>query len=195
MRIFLFLYPIREYIDNLLKNWLLFSYNGHKVEEINEIIRVRYREQDFQIWWVVFSDRDDLSQPDFGRVYEFIEIQPQDVIVPCGVDFETHCQKRLYPNFTQIVSQLPQNLEKLVVAGFHQWDCVDKTAAAAHKRGINVFVDEDLTEHFFPGVGLGLIPLVRQNWSLTEIMGEHDEIWIDFALENRKDKPWFTQKP
>ncbi|MFC1697945.1 hypothetical protein ACFL1H_06405 [Nanoarchaeota archaeon] len=82
-------------------------------------------------------------------------------------------------------------IEKVVIGGFHQFDCVDKLAEFNYNLGIDTFVDEDTTELFFARVIDPGVPLIRENWSLKEL-GVGDK-YYDFVKESRKDKPWMVQ--
>lgn len=194
MKVYLFLYPIKEYIYSLLLMWPTFSFHEHQPSEINRLIRARYRDRGFQIWWLLFSDPDDPGKPDLTRIFEDMDIREEDILLPCGVNFQDHVKKRLYPSSDRIVNQLPDGIEELVVGGFHQEDCVDRVAACAYSRGLPTFVDEDTTEHFFPRTGLhGEIPAIRDEFTLSALGFEED--WMKYILENRQNRPWMTQKP
>ena len=174
--------------------WSSFSFYEHQPGEINRLIRARYRERGYQIWWLLFSDLSDPEKPDLTRIFGDIDIREEDTLLPCGATFKDHVRKRLYPSSEKVVDQLPDGIEELVLGGFHQEDCVDKVAACAHSRGIPTFVDEDTTEHFFPRTGLhGDIPDTREEFTLSALGIEED--WVEFVLDNRQDRPWLTQKP
>ena len=113
------------------------------------------------------------------------------------MDFETHIKKRKdrtypYPDNSFILNQIPFE-SHLVVSGFHVWDCVDKFARYAYEKGLNVLVDEDLTE-FLAGRILGLL---GRDFNLTtypsinpkEIKG----IPFELFMRAREGKPRFFQ--
>src|SRR3990167_5442236 len=148
MKIFLFLYPIKAYVNACLEQFF-FLRNGYDPARFSQLIDRRYRRRNYQLVWVLFSHPDDSSQPDRSLLSEIFEISPQDQVIACGVSFRLHCEKEIYPNPAEIIDKLPTSVEELVVGGFHQWDCVDKLACFAYKSGIPTQVDEDTTQFFF----------------------------------------------
>ncbi len=196
MKVYLFLYPIKEYIYSLLLMWPTFSFNEHQASEINRLIRARYRERGYQIWWLLFSDPNDLEKPDLTRIFDGMNILEGDTLIPCGITFQDHISKKLYADSERVVDRLPKDIEELVLGGFHQGDCVDKVAACAYSRGTPTFVDEDTTEYFFSRTGsMGDIPTLREEFRVSELTSERDKTWINWILERRRNKPWLTQKP
>src|SRR3989344_3770814 len=97
----------------------------------------------------------------------------------------------LYPDEEQIISQLGK-IELLRVGGFHTYDCCSRVARRAYEKGMDVLVDEDLTQ-FFPLVfehshfKIDDYPLVNPR---DEIIRQH--LW-ELFLANRRNKPWFIQ--
>ena len=70
------------------------------------------------------------------------------------------------------------------------WDCVQKTAEAAHDLGIDVLVDEDLTEFFGSsmkkaGFDMNYFPSLN----LRDLAGRY----FEHAMKVRKSKPWLYQ--
>ena len=64
-------------------------------------------------------------------------------------EFSQLCGKEMYPNFSKIVSQLDvKKDDKVVVCGFHCFDCVYKLANEIYKVNKNIIIDSDLTELF-----------------------------------------------
>lgn len=121
-------------------------------------------------------------------VAEEINIKPTDKILSSGIPF-VFMRYHKYPEPAYILSQLPQDLEQLVIGGFHQWDCVDKVAQTAYEKGIPIIVDEDTTEIFFKGGSSKLsTPLIRENFT-SELSG----FFLEYAREVRLKKPWFAQ--
>jgi len=80
-------------------------------------------------------------------VSNVINLQPEDKTLKIGVDFKIHTAEKTYPDPNNILSQFGE-ATIIRVAGFHLWDCVEKLAKCAHEIGLNVLVDEDLTELF-----------------------------------------------
>ena len=183
-----FLYPIKEYLEYEIERhyYIVDPHSQEPFTEkyfsvLNKTINLRYRRKGFGINWVVFSDR-----PVFRRVYT----EPTDRIIPVDVSFEAHTSKKLYPSEETILDQIPGG--GLVVTGFHMWDCVEKVARRAHEGGIDVLVDEDLTE-FFSGIVAFDSERDLQNYpsyNPREERGSH----FDLFMEARKNKPWLWQE-
>lgn len=193
MKIFLFLYPIREYVDACLDQ-TFFLQNGYKPERFGRLIDARYRKRGYNIVWVLFSDQQDVTKPDLSQISEIFQIKQGDQIISCGVSFELHCSKWIYPDPKGILSHLPDGIEELAVGGFHQWDCVDKIARCAYDNGTPTRVDEDTTQFFFHITSTeGQIPFIRRRSTLRKSFARFGEHWVELARKSRKAKPWFEQ--
>ena len=110
------------------------------------------------------------------------------------MDFKTHTTKKSdgkysYPNQNFILNKLGET-QKIIIAGFHMWDCVQKLAKSAYKRGIDTLVDEDLTEFF--------------SWRISDkdfIIDKYPtynprkyrEESFNIFMKARKNKPWLWQ--
>ena len=193
MKVFLFLYPIREYVNACIENFRCFEHHGCDPKRLNQVIAARYRAKGYQVGWLFFSDPGEPLLADLTRTSEHIRIEAEDSVFACGVSFDDHVANKTYPDLDPIVARLPRPIEYLVLGGFHQNDCVDKVASAAHSKGIPTFVDEDTTEFFFTS-GSRKIPLVRRRFTLRGF-GVTNPTFVGLILEQRKDKPWFTQEP
>ena len=190
MKEFLFMYPVSDYINWEIRNgsWLSktkIPYRRFYKEMINKTINQRYRENGFGINFAIFNN---------GSISNIIDLQKSDKVVEVGLDFETHCSKKIYPKSNFIMESLgltPQNTEHLRIAGFHMWDCVEKIAKKAYEQGFDTLVDEDLTE-FFSG------RLRDQNFRTNryptfrprELNGEQFRSF----MEARKERPWLWQE-
>lgn len=189
MNQYLFLFPINEYFRACMDFFELFEIKGHKPTELIDVIHARYKNKDFGINWLLFSQEEDLSKPDLSQVPDYLKIN-EDKILTAGVSFKKHISEKKYANSDYVLDQLPSH-KKLVVGGFHQWDCVDRIAKRSYQRGIETLVDEDTTELFFGGQALYGIPLIRTDWSLKGLgISEHA---CEFVKRQRKNKPWFVQ--
>lgn len=187
---YLFLFPIEEYFKSYLRDNRIFNLPGHP-SELVKIIDARYRNKGYGINWLLFSQKKDLSKPDLSQVPECINIQKQDGILVAGVSFDDHVSKKVYADSDYVLDQLLVH-KRLVVGGFHQFDCVDRLARRSYERGVDTFVDEDTTNLFFMSRRIQEIPLIRERWSLKEL-GMNEGLFLKIAKENRKDKPWFVQ--
>ncbi|MGM5488181.1 MAG: hypothetical protein ACQESG_04495 [Nanobdellota archaeon] len=76
----------------------------------------------------------------------------------------------------------------LRLGGFHLWDCVERVAKRAYNRGLDVLVDEDLTELFTSRMQL---PEFRTDRYPCYRAPEHP--YYQEFLHQRKGKPWLWQ--
>ncbi len=173
---FLFLYPIVEYFNAE-------SFIDYNARILNRCIDVRYRKKGFNINYAIFDD---------CEVSDIVELQPSDRIIKVGIDFSSHTQDMLYPSPDEILKQLNGGVKQLIIAGFHLWDCVTKLARKAYENGLNVMVDEDLTE-LFP------IRLKDPNF-INNLAGyptfnplKLNAGFLDAFKRARKNKPWMWQ--
>lgn len=189
---FVFLYPIPEYIDNSIKNASFhLDDTGKRLfrEEyknaLNSCIDLRYRGRGFEIIYANFLSH---------KISDIVGILPSDRIIDTGLDFKTHTTKRkdntyLYPDENYILNNIGDS-ERLVVSGFHMWDCVERLAKKAYKKGMDVLVDEDLTE-FLPSriqdssFRLDAYPSFNPRNSERGFFQEF--------MEARKQRPWLWQ--
>jgi len=198
---FLFLYPIREYIDREITDAPddLFA-----LERFNEIIDARYRQCGYQINWLLFSVESRPNIPDLSLIDPRIRIHAKDRIISAGLSRERH-RKYIYPSCKKILVQLNPASE-LVLGGFHQTDCVDKIARAAHHNGLVVIVDEDTTDQFFKTARLQRIPPVmrtREEYAIDfrALLESMDNVFshemtaraIQEHYAERGQKPWLVQ--
>ena len=163
---------------------------------------IRQRYPDFQLIYIMFSENENTEKPDMSRLWQGISIEEKDIIGACGVSFDQHYQEEAYPNPERIISFCPCPIDKLVIVGFHLWDCVGKVAKYAHKQGIEVVVDEDLTELFFRkatdhrGVpSSSLIPSSQKESvekDRKELMDSNPYL-LELVLKMRKERPWLAK--
>jgi len=196
---FLFCYPIEEYInvpiDWWCKPWQLFRKKGGKIKQFDNLIDKRYRKNGWKINWLMFSDEKDESKPDMSRTSKYFKTHKEDRILVAGMGFDKHIKTEKYPDENFILEQIPIP-DKLIIGGFHATSCINKLAAAAYKKGIDVWVDEDVTELFFTTTGLlGVIPIKRKKSRMKELLelGTLTPATVEFMKRDRKKKPWFEQ--
>lgn len=147
MKIFLYLFPIKEFTEM----FLLDDYS--RVNEIlailNSTINKRYRKKGYQIVFALYPDKE---------LYG-VEKAENDKIIYTDITFEEACaydeNSKLKDNFTPkfpseeyILEQLGF-IDTLVVGGYHAMSCVKRVAEVALKQGIDTLVDLDLTDLFF----------------------------------------------
>lgn len=186
MDTFLFLYPIREYFLVWASRFGLEISEGRiDPSKLGAIIDERYRKGGYRVIWVMFRGE---NGPDLDHLSEHVTIRARDLVIAADVTFKEMLRRR-YPDPAFILSQLPSPVGRLVIGGFHMWDCVDKLAAFAHQIGFNVIVDEDTTELFFSS--LSEIPLVRNRSCLADYLREP---YLEMAKQARAGEPWLVQE-
>ncbi|MBS3078816.1 isochorismatase family protein [Candidatus Pacearchaeota archaeon] len=123
-------------------------------------------------------------------------MQPTDQIIYVGIDAETHRTPNAdehypYPKSDFIMNQLG-NVGRLVVSGFHLHSCVKKVARRAFLRGINVLVDEELTELFpFNLKQASFRPDTYPSINPFDII-KYPEM-LEYFIRKRKRQPWLYQ--
>ena len=200
MKSLLVLYPIQPYADALVSKKESPEIKIKYAQIYQRLMFKRY--PDFQLIWMMFSEPQLPEKPDTSQLWQGISIKKDDIVRACGISFNEHCEKKLYPNPETILDACPQPIEKLVIGGFHFWDCVEKVAKCAHGQGINVLVDDDLTEFFFLKVrNRRGIPSPSRIPSLQEKSLEKDRKkyiksggprQLERVREARRKNPWLT---
>jgi len=152
---------------------------------LNSCIDERYRREGFDIAYAVF---------DGSPVSDVIDLQPSDTVFEVGLDVETHRTKKVngelaYPNQDHILDQL-NGASILRIGGFHMWDDVEKLARRAHERGLDVLVDEDLTE-LFAGRLKG--PDFKIDQYPTHNPRKQGALMSEMFMKAREGKPWLWQ--
>jgi len=198
MKTLLILYPI-EPITRVLIGWP--EMKEEKIETVRlyqKLMQERYK--DFQRVYVFFSEPGNRRKPDLSQVSEGFSMNGQDIIGACGVAFENHCKNRVYPKGKDILKLCPEPIDELVVAGFHFWDCVNRVARYAWRKGVNVSVDEDLTEFFFfdardrQGRPCLNIPISKE----ASVERRREQLrragpgYLEGARKARRNKPWMN---
>ena len=135
-QLLLFLYPVEEYFVNQTGWREAFAFRRDYATALHETIEKRYRANGFCVSWVLFPD---------VRPSELAPIELRDQLITVDVPFNQSPSTYRYASQEIIFAALPA-VSHVRVAGFHLWDCVQRTAREAHRRGIDTLVDEDLTE-------------------------------------------------
>lgn len=184
---FVFLYPIPEYMEAAIGSYGRHSpaFRRRWKTSLNASIDQRYRQNDFGINFVIF---------DGHTTSDVVDIRPTDRVIEAGVDFATHIKKQpdgshIYPDPGRVLDVLT-GVTELRVGGFHLWDCVEKTTIAAYERGIDVLVDEDLTEIF------GLVmrrSSFRPDTYPTFKPRSMGKVEFELFMMPRKGRPWLWQ--
>lgn len=162
------------------------SFKPYYSKKLNSCIHHRYRLNSYSIVYALL---------DGSQISDVIKIQSTDRIINVGMDAKTHRTKASngkypYPDQDHILDQLIP-VDNLRIGGFHMWDCVEKLARIAYERGINVLVDEDLTEFF-------VSRLKDRDFRIktypTYNARKHLGNMLDIFIEARKNKPWLWQE-
>ena len=189
------MYPIEEFFDSIWKHRkTCFQADGYSPKRIDEIIQARYRDKGYEVYWLLFSAEHIMEEPNISRIKsDIFTVYPNDNVISAGVSFSLHVNCKVYPDAEYILSQLPDDIESLAIGGFHLDDCVDFLASVAHKKQINVKVDEDVTDFFFAITILcGLIPLIREKYPTLDEMEVYPHK-REMIIRYRKKRPWLPK--
>lgn len=202
MKIFLFLYPIKPYIEHEVRNWFWRDKNIDPLCRLNELVEIRYRQRGYRIFWLVFSVHGHRKKIDQQLISPRIVIKEQDQIIPAGVFWHSHTckelKKHIYPSPAHILQQLPTNTKEISIGGFHQYDCVGRVARYVYRHSIPVMVDEDLTDYYFKRMRAEKnIPDTREEYT-AEAFGvlnttDDNQYHRERIIEVRHRQPWFAQ--
>lgn len=151
-KIFLYLYPIKEYTsmflfsnDELYDNWNI----KRPLPILNECIQKRYRDNYYQVVFVLYPDKDIfgiIPKSEDKVIYTDVTFKEFSAIDEIGKMKKDFVPK--YPNSKLLIEQLG-DIDKLVVGGYHAQDCVQKVAQTAFDLGIETLIDLDMTDYFF----------------------------------------------
>ncbi len=191
MKTFVFLYPVTKFVAACVEQSSLFREGRHSPWELNRLIGIRYRERGYQIAWIVFSRYGQGSCPEWNWIAGEFDFRGQDRVIPCGIPLEAMVSKRQYPHWGRILTAIGRP-ELLVIGGFHQFDCVDRLARAAHRHSLRVFVDEDLTELFFAHTHLEGYPPC-DDFSFSAQTAMRDTNLLAHHRRIRSARPWLLQ--
>jgi len=193
LKVFIFLYPFYDYINLLIG---LDSYQSepltprqreylikqHNPWYINDLIRERYRKNGYKVAWLFQgTNRDNIE---LCEKSQFIEILADDILAP-SFSWEYKADARSVMGYLSDI--IPGAIERAVLGGYHRWDCVDRFAESLYRFGMDVRVDEDLTEEFFALMRIGGIPLVRTE---PKKLTGFEKYCRQSAV---RGKPWFDQ--
>lgn len=151
-RVFLYLYPIKEYTDMFLfhEDKLYDEWNiDRPLPILNSTINKRYREKGYQIVFALYPDRElyGIEKKENDKiVYTDITFDEASAYDENGKEKSDFVPK--YPNEEYLLQQLGY-VDELVVGGYHFKDCVRRVAEVAMQKGIDSLVDLDLTDLFF----------------------------------------------
>ncbi len=199
MKTVLILYPIQPYVDSEMIGTESSQIKTKYAQIYQDLIRQRY--PGFQAVYLLFSAAADPQRPDLSQLWPGFSINEGEVVGACGLSFQDQCQSRQYPDPQRVIDLCSKPVEKLVIGGFHLWDCVDKVASYAHEQGIDVSVDEDLTQLFFSltrdnrGLPVFKIPVALEE-SLKQVrerLANEGDSGLEHFRAARKARPWLVQ--
>lgn len=139
-KVFLYLYPIQEYMMSSITE------QDEVIKILNKCIQRRYRDNNYDIVFALYPDK---------KIYG-VCAKEEDKIIYTDVSFEeanSNDEKNdkkpdKYPSEKLLIEQLGK-VDKLVVGGFHAQDCVKRVGEYALKTGIDTVIDLDMTDFFF----------------------------------------------
>ncbi len=188
MKEFLYLYPIHKFAGSIIgSRWSNPAERTNIYRRLNEIISYRYRENGYQINWLMFNNFYDHSKPDLTLASQEL-IAPEDKLILAGITFDDLVLRKTYADPAVILTQINSSPEQLVITGFHLWDCVDKIAEKAYHAGISTIVDEDLTELYFWAY-YSSKPILLERQTKLNIPPN----LVEYTRSRRVNKPWLIQ--
>jgi len=150
-KVFLYLYPIKEY-----PSVLTFSneyYESHGWEKpfkvLNECIQKRYREKGYEVIFVTYPDKE---------IYG-VDVKENDMVITTDVTFkeatgydengkEKPIEDVKYPSEEDMMRKVGP-VDHITIGGYHFADCVKRVAEYFYSHGIDTLVDLELTDLFF----------------------------------------------
>ncbi|MDD5054444.1 MAG: hypothetical protein PHG04_03650 [Candidatus Nanoarchaeia archaeon] len=151
MKSFLYLYPIKEYVDYAIMDESFYMDAGQKkdylikCQEINDLIDKYFRQKNYKIIYAHFSNS--LMGDEGASLSEIFNFHETDNFLDVKINF-SDIKKKVYPLESELLESL-MPVEKLVVAGFHCHDCVSRFHQEALRKGIDSFLEKSLTEQYF----------------------------------------------
>ncbi len=161
-----------------------FRYLPNYFRVFNKCVNERYRKENFQINWVSLNN---------APVSQYVETFSKDKIILSGVNYKEKNELSEYPNFSKLINEIG-DCDHLRVGGYMVWDCVSKLAREGYERGLDVLIDEDLTDFFnsrikIPSFRTNVYPSINFKEAYSKVAGFGFE---DF-MSSRRGKPWFYQ--
>ena len=131
-KIFILLFPQSEYIS---------QFDDSKL--FNDCIQKRYIQNGYEFWVVKYKESN----------LGFVSLYP-DRIFDADITFKQStpkfCSDWRYADFKTIARNLTlSGKDKVVLGGFHCYDCVEKLAHEIYELNPSIIVDTDLTEMFW----------------------------------------------
>lgn len=145
MKAFLYMYPIKTYVDFEMKQWQHFKFERYENDYINKVIDSKYRKNGYKVAYVCFKNLEgSIDKEILSNLFQF---KRSDLFINAEVTFDEMCSS-VYPDEEKLISYLLP-ISELVVAGFHRESCVKRVADKAEVLGISSKIDRTLTEAYF----------------------------------------------
>ena len=147
-KIFLYLYPIKEFADVFFLGNEYYDANNFQrpFDVLNETIEKRYREKGYHVIYVLYPDKEIFGIiPKKNDKVIFTDITFKEATSSTDLTIEEEVK---YPNEQLLINQLGE-VDELVIGGYHAQDCVKRVGEKALQNSINTLIDLDLTDLFF----------------------------------------------
>ena len=147
-KIFLYLYPIKEFANVFFLGNKYYDANNFQrpFDVLNETIEKRYREKGYHVIYVLYPDKEIFGIiPKKNDKVIFTDITFKEATSSTDLTIEEEVK---YPNEQLLINQLGE-VDELVIGGYHAQDCVKRVGEKALQNSINTLIDLDLTDLFF----------------------------------------------
>ena len=147
-KIFLYLYPIKEFANVFFLGNEYYDANNFKrpFDVLNEAIEKRYRDKGYQVVYILYPDKEIFGiTPKKDDKVIFTDITFKEATSSTDLTIEEEVK---YPNEQLLINQLGE-VDELVIGGYHAQDCVKRVGEKALQNSINTLIDLDLTDLFF----------------------------------------------
>jgi hypothetical protein len=197
--VLLFVYPDKGYFDKKAADaaycWGSSRAVPYVLSLYDHLIDVRYRRHGYEVFWLIHGQDTDPAKPDQTRISSWVTIGLSDKVISSGITWADLNVSNERADGKFVLSQLPQDIDRLVVVGFHERDCVDKVARYVYEQtAIDVMVDIDLC-HMLPR-RLACREAVPDHRLRFDPLGYDplDDEQLETVVSNWIEKPWRRQR-
>jgi hypothetical protein len=172
----------KQFLKEEIKDYRMDRFREIYRRILNECIDQRYRQKGFGMNFAIFAGQNGTG---------LIDLKAGDRTFEVDISFEQLMVLKKYadPNYVLGKVQSPGHLR---IAGFHMWDCVEKVAKCAYENGVDVLVDEDLTE--FLGRRIRFDKEFRTDIFPSYNPRKNEGRMFEMFMDARKDRPWLWQE-
>lgn len=193
--VFLFCYPVWQYFEAYIEQWDATdaSQVRNSCYHMFDMIDARYRQKGYKVFWMTFGKDEDRDEPDKSHLWPHLQIKKDDALISGGISAWDMFGEEEYADPEYVCGRLG-TLKRLVVGGFHAYDCVERVAQFAYQdMGLeNTMIDIDITELLYPKC---LPPLVRTSFTPLDYLPGTPSPFIVQAMDDLwKDNPWVRQR-